>query len=57
MPESAIECEGKNPHTPKWTPMLGVGVAVDSWMSREWLQESKHNGLKNFLYHWKDIEA
>jgi hypothetical protein len=20
------ECEGMNPHTPKWTPMLGVGV-------------------------------
>ncbi len=22
------ECEGMNPHTPKWTPMLGVG---ESW--------------------------
>jgi hypothetical protein len=20
------ECEGMNPHTPKWAPMLGVGV-------------------------------
>ncbi len=20
------ECEGMNPHTPKWTPMFGVGV-------------------------------
>jgi hypothetical protein len=20
------ECEGMNPHTPKWTPMLGIGV-------------------------------
>jgi hypothetical protein len=31
------ECEGKKPHTPRWTPMLGVGVPVDSWMFREWL--------------------
>jgi hypothetical protein len=21
------KCEGMNPHTPKWTPMLGVGVS------------------------------
>jgi hypothetical protein len=25
-PRSAKECEGVNPHTPKWTPSLGVGV-------------------------------
>ncbi len=29
-PESAKECEGMNPHTPKGTPTLGVGVPVDS---------------------------
>ncbi len=23
------ECEGMNPHTPKWTPTLGVGVLMD----------------------------
>jgi len=39
-PGSAKECEGKNPHTPKWTPMLGVWVPVDSQMFREWLQGS-----------------
>jgi hypothetical protein len=25
-PGSVRKCEGVNPHTPKWTPMLGVGV-------------------------------
>jgi hypothetical protein len=28
-PKSARKCEGVNPHTPKWTPTLGVGVLVD----------------------------
>jgi hypothetical protein len=27
---SAKECEGMNPHTPKRTPILGVGVPMDS---------------------------
>jgi hypothetical protein len=25
-PGSAKECEGMNPHTSKWTPMLGIEV-------------------------------
>jgi hypothetical protein len=25
-PESVRECEGMNPHTPTWTPILKVGV-------------------------------
>jgi hypothetical protein len=25
-PRECKECEGMNPHTPMWTPMLGVGV-------------------------------
>jgi hypothetical protein len=29
-PGSVGECEGMNPHTPKWTPTLGVGVLMDS---------------------------
>jgi hypothetical protein len=24
------ECEGMNPHTPKWAPILGVGFSMDS---------------------------
>jgi hypothetical protein len=27
---SVGECEGMNPHTPKWAPTLGVGVLMDS---------------------------
>jgi hypothetical protein len=34
-PESARECEGIDPHTPKGTPTLGIGVIVDSRMFRE----------------------
>jgi hypothetical protein len=29
VPGSAKECEGMNPHTPKGTPTLGIGVLVD----------------------------
>jgi hypothetical protein len=29
-PRSVGKCEGMNPHTPKWTPILGVGVPIDS---------------------------
>jgi hypothetical protein len=34
-PRSAKECEGMNPHTPKGTPTLGIGVPVDSRIFRE----------------------
>jgi hypothetical protein len=27
-----------NPHTPKWTLVLGVGVSMDSWIFRAQLQ-------------------
>ncbi len=27
---SVGKCEGMNPHTPKWTPTLGVGLPMDS---------------------------
>jgi hypothetical protein len=30
-----------NPHTPKWIPILGVGVPMDFWMFRGRLQGSK----------------
>jgi hypothetical protein len=42
-----------NIHTPKWTPILGVGVPMDSWNFREWLQGSKPFALRNSLYNWK----
>jgi len=25
-PENTGDCEGVNSHTPKWTPILGIGV-------------------------------
>ncbi len=36
-PENVGECEGMNPHTPKWVPMLGVGVLMDFQIFREQL--------------------
>jgi hypothetical protein len=54
---SAKECEGMNPHTPKWTPMLGIGVPMDSRIFKARLQGSKPIGLKSFLHHWKTIET
>jgi hypothetical protein len=44
-------------HTPKWTPILGVGVPVDSRTFRERLQGSKHFALRSALYHWKAIQV
>jgi len=29
-PGSVGECEGRNPHTPRGAPTLGVGVPMDS---------------------------
>jgi hypothetical protein len=55
--ENARECEGIDPHTPKGTPTLGVGVSVDSRMFKEQFQGLKPNGLKKSLYHWKAIET
>jgi hypothetical protein len=30
IPESVKEYEGMNPHIPKWTPSLGMGVLMES---------------------------
>jgi len=30
IPRSAKECEGMNPHIPKWIPILGLGVLIAS---------------------------
>ncbi len=50
------ECEGMNPHTPKWTLTLGVGVPMESQIFKKWFQKSKFIGLKSFLYHWKTLK-
>jgi hypothetical protein len=41
-PES-VECEGKNPHTPKQAPTLGI---TDFWIFKEQIQGSEFIGLK-----------
>jgi hypothetical protein len=52
-PKSARECEGMNPHTPKWALTLGVGVSLDSRIFRGRLQGSNLIRLKKKLYYWK----
>jgi hypothetical protein len=32
---SVGECEGMNLHTPKWVPIVGVGVSMDFWIFKE----------------------
>jgi hypothetical protein len=46
-----------NPHILKWTPTLGVGVLMDSWIFRENLHGWKPIEWRYSLYHWKDIET
>jgi len=52
---TARECEGIDPHTPKGTPTLGVGVPMNSQIFRGRSQGSKLNGFKSSLYHWKEL--
>ncbi len=46
-PGSARECEGIDPHTPKGTPTLGVGIPLDSQIFKVRLQGSNplHRGV------------
>jgi hypothetical protein len=53
--ESVGECERMNTHTPKWAPMLGVGLPMDFRIFKKQFQGSKHIGLRSFTYHWKDL--
>jgi len=46
-----------NPHTPKWTPTLGIGVSMKFRMFKERFQGSKFIGLKSSLYHGKVHET
>jgi hypothetical protein len=40
-----------NIHTPKWVPMLGVGVPTNSWIFIKQFQGSKLISLRSLLYH------
>jgi hypothetical protein len=45
------KCEGMNPHTPKWTPTLGVEILMESQIFTKVFHGSKLIRLKNSLYH------
>jgi hypothetical protein len=51
------ECEGMNPHTPKWIPILRIQVPMDSQIFSEQLQGSKFIELRSSLYHQKVLEC
>jgi len=55
-PGSVGECEETNPHTPKWTPILGIGIPMDFQIFKEKFQGSKFIRLKSSLYNWKAHE-
>jgi len=40
------ECEGMNPHTPKWTFILGVGILMEFRIFKEVFHGSKFIGIK-----------
>jgi hypothetical protein len=50
------ECEGMNPHTPKWTPTLGVGILMEFQTFYEVFQGPKLIGSKSSLYHSNILE-
>jgi hypothetical protein len=37
--ENVEECEGMNPHIPKRTPTLGIGVLMDSQIFKKQFEE------------------
>jgi hypothetical protein len=56
-PGSVGECEGMNPHIPKWAPILGVEVPMNSWIFIEQLQRLKPIELTISLYCWKTLKT
>jgi hypothetical protein len=42
------KCEGMNPHTPKWAPILRIEVMMDSQIFKKRFQELNLIGLKSF---------
>jgi hypothetical protein len=45
IPKSAGECEGMNPHTFKWAPILGVRVLMNFQIFRKRFDGSQFIGL------------
>ncbi len=53
---SAREYEGMSPHTPKWTPILGIRIPMESQIFKERFEGSKLIGTKTSLYHKKTLK-
>jgi hypothetical protein len=45
-----------NPHTPKCTPTLRIGILMEFQIFKEVCQMSKLIGSNSSLYHWKALE-
>jgi hypothetical protein len=43
------ECEGMSPHTPKWAPILKVGVLVESQIFRKRFEGVKTHWIEKLL--------
>jgi hypothetical protein len=51
------ECEGMNPHTPKWTPILEIKILMDFRSFKKHFERSKFIGLRSSLYLWKNLKT
>jgi hypothetical protein len=56
-PKNVRECEGMNPHTPKWACILGIGISMQSQIYKKGFQELKLIGLNISLHHWKVLRT
>jgi hypothetical protein len=54
-PKSVGECEGMNPHIPKWSPTLGNWSFNGLWNLQKVITRVKFIGLKSYLYYWKAL--
>jgi hypothetical protein len=50
------KCEGMSSHIPKWIPILGIRVPVDSQIFKKRFEESKFIGLEISLSYWKFLK-
>jgi hypothetical protein len=45
-----------NPHIPKWTPTLEIGIPMEFRIFKEVFQEQKLIGLIFYIYYYKALE-
>jgi hypothetical protein len=56
-PRSVRECEGMDPHIPKGTPTLGVGVLADSCVTTPLLEECEDDTHTPEMGTWESSET